>query len=689
MPAIYRRSWISLGMALMLSHIAQAENGNISKSGIQCLNLRQDPLSLTSPAFLTLPFYQPYVDSSSIDQVVTDAPFPTSNRYTLHDSWSSSPSSPLIPVTHWRMSEYTGLAATDLADVQRAHVDSYAKSGEQMMGRWVGFWMNTQNDPTPLANGSLSTNVGCWYQEPPYARVYSNSYQVLDVAFDTGVQYVAASGGAHSQAYFQMIVTDTSGGCDDKCTFSISVGYTGPDMTGATNEITIRDDTGTTALPLVNAGLDAPRWITRMPDSTHFRTGTFSPTRVHFRLSPTQLILMRDDVARTFADHRKLSSNPLDYALTLINVNGEVYDPCKANASNCNGASPSQLGMSIGNIRVTSTIHHDAIGVPATPARGEPLIVFRNSAGDLLDFSAELGPEGPILEKIATHLAVDDPSVTYANGVQRIYFSGNGHHILEAFRTKASWQIWDMSAALGLPDSYSPPRGYTPADNITRVYFRDVSGHVHEVRLTPSGWTKNDITALAQAESLPAAEGSPIGYQAGNADRVFYRSVGNQIIELFLWNGKWQAWNMTTTPGATSAATDPRAFVDSGGSPRVIYRDINGTVHQLKTESDGWHDTSFEHMPDFVAALGSPSGSVMNGNANLLYQGVDHHLHHLTEIDGQWIAEDMSLVDGAVSIASDPVGYTDGEGIPRIDYVGTDSQLHEFFWQKNWLHRDL
>ncbi|WP_295943968.1 hypothetical protein [uncultured Xanthomonas sp.] len=688
MPAIKRISGICLGIVLLGPIAAHAEN-NGGVSGIQCLNLRQDPTSPTSPGFLTLPFYQPHVDSSSIDLVVTDIAFPESNRYTLQDHWSSSPKSPLIPITHWRMSEYTGLATADLAGTQRAHLDSYGKSGEQMIGRWAGFWMNTQNDPTPLANGSLSTNVGCWYQSPPYARLFSNIAQVLDVAFDTGIEHVSASGGAHSQAYFQAIVTDTGGRCDDKCAFSISVGYAGPDMTGAMQEVTIRDDTGTTTLPLVNAGLDAPRWISRMSDSMHFRTGTFAPARVHFRLSPSQLILMRNDVARTFGAYQKLSLNPLDYALTLLNVNGEVYDPCKANAGSCTGTSPSQLGMSVGNIRVTSVIPHQATGTPATLAGEEPLIVFRNDAGELLDFSAELGPEGPMLDRIGTQLTTADPSATHANGVQRVYFLDGNRHIFEAFRTNASWQLWDMSAAFGLADAYSPPRAYTPSDGMTRVYFRDVSGHVHEVRLTSTGWTTRDLTTATQATNLPAALGSPIGYQADGADRVVYRGVGNQLIELFLWNGNWQAWNMTTTPEAVPAAADPTAFVDPEGSARVTYRDINGALHMLSAASTGWHDTDFEHMPGFVPALGSPSGFLMNGSTNLLYQGVDHHLYRVVLVDGQWVSEDMSLVDGAVSLASDPAGYTDAYGTPRIAYVGNDGQLHEFFWQKDWLHRDL
>ncbi|MET0548965.1 MAG: hypothetical protein ABW002_06820, partial [Xanthomonas sp.] len=118
-------------------------------------------------------------------------------------------------------------------------------------------------------------------------------------------------------------------------------------------------------------------------------------------------------------------------------------------------------------------------------------------------------------------------------------------------------------------------------------------------------------------------------------------------------------------------------------------RDINGALHVLSAASAGWHDTSFEHMPGFVPALGSPSGFLMNGSTNLLYQGIDHHLYRLVLVDGQWMSEDMSLVDGAVSLASDPAGYTDAYGTPRITYVGNDGQLHEFFWQKDWLHRDL
>ncbi|WP_152624876.1 hypothetical protein [Xanthomonas sp. GPE 39] len=678
-----------LWMAFFLVNSACAvNNGNAAKM-IQCLKLRQDPKLPSSSPFLSLPFYQPLVDGSSIDSVVTDVGIPSDNAYTLHDSWRIVSSSSLIPIVHWRMSEYTGLSMADLISGQRAHIDAYGKSGEQMIGRWAGFWMNTQNDATPLANGSLSANLGCWYQEPPYAKLFSNASQILDVSFDTGVNYIGAGPGAHSQAYFQLIVTDTSGGCGNDCAFSISVGYAGPDINGAVKEETIPDGTGTTELPLVNAGLDAPHWITRMSDSMHFQVGTFSPSKVHFRLAPEQLIMMRNDVASKFPKYQALSKNPIEYSVKLINVNGEVYDPCKAGAEKCGDVSYSQLGMVVGNIRVAAFTPHEAMGKPSLLDKNIPIVVFRDGSGNIYGLSATLNSLGPVLMQVGTSLAMADPSAINSQGVRRIYFLGSNHHIFEAFNANGSWQIWDMSVALGFPDAFSAPRAYAATDGSVRVYFRDIIGHVYEARLNSAGWMKSDLTALVGANNLPAALGSPAGYQTGDTDRVIYRAVGDQIIEIFFWGGRWQAWNMTATPGASSSVEDPFPFVDKNGSARVIYRDINGAIHQLLQGSAGWQDTSSKNTPGVVAALGSPSGCMVGDETKLLYQGVDHHVHLLTLTDGQWVSEDMNLIDGAVPVNSDPFGYTDADGIYRVDYVGIDSQLHEFFWQGSWLHRDL
>ncbi|SFW68915.1 hypothetical protein [Luteibacter sp. UNCMF366Tsu5.1] len=683
------RFWIFLWLGLSFATLGHARDHVPMAGGIDCLREQYDPSVPSSGSFLTLPFYQPSVDSYTIDEVVTDTPIPISNSFTLHDSWRTPSGSPVIPIKHWRMSEYTGLAMDDLEGGQRGHIDLYAKSGEQIIGRQAGWWMNTQNDDTVLANGSLSTNLGCWYQGPPYARLFANLSQVLDVSFDTGVHYVTASGGAHSQAYFQLIVSDTSGGCGQNCAFSISVGYFGPDKDGATRQLTIPDDTGTTNLPLTGAGLDAPDWVTRMPDSIHFQVGTFSPDHVHFRISPDQLIMMRNDVAGTFDVYRQLSTNPLDYAITLINVNGEVYDPCKAGVPTCTGSSPSQLGMTVGNLRATATVPHEAVGTPSAMGGPSPLLVFRHPAGDLFGLSTDLGPSGPWRGSIGTQRTVDDPAATVGQGAQRVYFLDAGHHINETFRAGGAWQTWDMTTGLSLPDAFTPPHAYTASDGSVRMYFRDVVGHVHEVRLGSSGWIASDLTALAGAENLPPAIGSAVGYQAGNADRVVYRGVGNQLVELFFWDGRWQAWNMTTTPGAVPAATDPRAFTDPQGAARVLYRDINGALHQLRTETTGWQDTNLTSVVGAVPALGSPMGLGVGSGMDVFYEGIDHHLHVLAWSDGRWSQQDMNALDGAVPIVSDPIGYVGADGVARIDYLGSDNQLHEYFRQGNWKHRDF
>jgi hypothetical protein len=690
-------AWARNVFVLLICSLALMEGAANAATIPDCLQTRVDPALPNGATFLTLPFYQPMVDGNTIDSVVQNR-IPPNNHFELHDSWTlNQAAAPIVPALSWRMSEYTGLDTPDVASTQRTHSDQYGFAGTQLVGRQAGFWLNTMDPPNggglpvDFDVGSKSTNIGCWYQGEPYAQLFPAIDHVFDVAFDTGVQYDGATGKANAQAYFQFIVKDRSGRCDvDRCTFSVSVSYYAKDPTNGYDENVRADGTGTLSFPLVGTGIDSPHWITRMPDSMGFHTAPFASGPIHFRVSPSQLIQMRDAVA-AFPGYENLSTNPLDYGLTLINVNGEVHDPCREvpQSADCTADTHSQLGMTVGGIRATTTVPHDAQGAPFGFNGGTPDIAFRDKDGKLSLFSSDLGPHGFALQTLGDGIADGDPVALYASGSARVFYRDSNHHIHEYFQESAAWISWDMSAYLSAPGAYSDPRAYVGADGKAHVLYRDIVGHVHEFALDVGGWGHRDISALVSSAAPPPAISAPVGYQAGGADRIVYRSANDQVIELYFWNGQWQQWSLTSLPGASTTASDPYGFVDAEGAARVIYRDINGFIHQVKTSAEGWADTNLTTLTGAPPALGSPRGFVAGAAPRIVYRDVDTRLHELVWWNGTWTVSDLGGIDGALKADEDPMGFVGSDQVPRIVYKATDDQLHEFYYINGWLHRDM
>lgn len=635
----------------------------------------------------SLPFYQPKVDSSSIDSVVGFG-LPGSNHFTVMDGWDGNKG--IVPITTWRLSEYTGFfPGGPASSFQRGQVDSYGQSGVQLVGQCAGLWLNTSDASAVLYNGSGSINVGCWYQGgAPLASLFPTTTGELDVSFDAGVAYDGSTGNGHGQAYFQLIANDRSGGCGSHCAFTLSVSFYSRDAEQATNKVVVRDDTGTLDLPIAGAGLDATGWFRRMPDSSHYQTGAFSPQRVHFRMSQSEFVAIRNAVAANNSSFRNLSTNPLDYAVSLLNVNGEVYDPCKApSGAGCSGSDHAQLGMSVANFRVLSTVPHQSAGAPWGFDGLRSQVLYRDVSGNINAFSS--GTNGAFQQSaIATGAAAGDPMGYVAGSAPRVVFRDTSNHVRESFFWNGVWTTWDMNAGAGGANAYSDPKAYVAPDGFPRVVYRDVVGDVHEFQMDSGGWQNRNITRLSAPTPAPAI-GSPRGYVAGWAPRVVFRDNKNHVREMYYWAGRWNAWDMMTIPGASDAYSDPNPYVAPDGWPHVVYRDIVGDVHEFYMDSYGWHHVDIASSTHPTPSLGSPMGFVAGYAPRILYCGTDHHLHELVSWSG-WSHTDLTLgIRGAISCASDPMGYVPSDGAPRVEYTGADGQLHELYYSGGWIHRDM
>lgn len=642
-----------------------------------------------------LPLYQPPVLPEGLDQVVKSPPnLPQDRVLSVWDAWDSG-EPPIVPINSWWLGEFTGVTSTiALGSYQRGHTDQYGYSGVQVAGTTVGLWLNSMDPGAKLYYDSNALGMGCWYEASPRPSLFPSMAHQLDISFITGVKYDGSIAAATAQAYFEFVAIDGTGGCvvnDQKCGLTFQVGYYSRNRSYSRIELAHSDITGTTPHPIVQAAIESPNWLHRVPGdgSLDFQSEVFSPGLIHFRVSPEEFIKAieavrmlkvkssQNDGGYTYP-YAGISINPLDYEFSLIGADGEIYAP---------QGSHGQLGMSISNLRVTSTIPHHVSGEIAGFNEPLPGVVFRDGMDIKLLISNLDGKPNRLLN-LASGSAEGDPVGYYAGNAARVIYRDSSHHLREIFESQTGWAEWDMTSTLGLPVLGADPRPFVGVDGSANVVYRDEAGDVHLLSLDASGWHDTNVSAA----SLPrgsAALGSPEGYIANGVKRIIYRDTNAGIVELYYFNGAWNQWQMTSITGSAPAFSDPTGYVDSSQRPHVIYRDSAGDIHEFRLDSDGWTHTDVTAATGAPSAQGKASGILAGDAPRAIYRGVDNHLHELVWWMNSWSHNDLSQTRGAVLLAGDPREFVGSDGVARIEYMGVDNQVHELFYGNGWIHRDM
>lgn len=683
-----------------LSGVAEAATNQASNVGpvtlgpLDCMPVGLAPMDATGSLPPSLPFYQPYVDSTTIDQVVQGPSQPVTNRFTVLDRWDQG-SPQLVPITSWAMGTYTGLSnSAPPSSYQRGHIDQYGYSGVQIFGNQVGLWLNSMDPAVQLYAGSNSLNAGCWYNAPPYAQLFPSMSHEVDISFNAGVGSDLSTDAATKTvtlAYFEFILVDESGCYVDaakthRCTFTYQVTYYSRDPTSANIQSVHTDDTNTTSFPIaqttIASGKTSSNFLPWLHDaSIGFQSQPFpSTTTVHFRVSTSDFVNVLNALASSGQPgYSNISKNPMDYRIALIGVNGEM-----APAANAHG----QLGMSVSELRVTTIIPHHASGAPAVFNDSGSRVVYRDGANIKL-FSSDLSGGANALQNLASGHAAGDPAAYFAGNAARVAYLDTSQHIREIFEQAGTWSEWDMTASLGLVNAYSDPKIYVDTGGAGHVIYRDIIGDVHQLSLDASGWHHLDLSSGALPNAPTPAIGAPMGYVSNGVPRIVYRDINNQVVELYFYDGVWNQWQMTGLAGSPPAYSDPQGFVDASGSPHVAYRDIAGHIHEFYMDSAGWHHSDITSLTGATPALGNPKGVFAGDAHRIIYRGTDNHLHEVVWWMNAWIHNDLTLTRGALPLVSDPVEFTGSDGVVRLEYVGSDSQLHEFYYGSGLLHRDL
>ncbi len=643
----------------------------------------------TNTGLPSLPFYQPSATSANIDQIALASPaLPPNNKYTVADGWGNP--KPLLPIASWRMSNYTGFDVPDpVGSYQRGNVDAYGSSGVQIFGQRVGLWLNSSDVFGVFYSGSNSLNTGCWYQSAPFAQLFPTADHELDVSFNTQVAFDGSTGNAHGQAYFQFIAVDTSGKCTKNCAFSFSAGFYSKFGANGTSKGVEGDATGTLPFVLAGGGIDAVGWYRKMPDSIGYQTTTFGNSRVHFRMSPSEFVLMRNGVVGKFPVYSGLSADPRDYSLSLLNVNGELYDPCKdpTHIATCDGTDHGQLGMSVDTFRVTHTFPHAALGSPKVLAASPALVAYRDSAGHLAGFSDLSGTSvfSP-LAIAATQSLSGDPSGYSKDGASTIVFRNENQHVVLLSSSGASFAASDLNAA-GAPNAASDPKAFLNAEGSPEIVYRDASGNLQAIVNNAGSWKALD---LSRATFFAPAAGAPMGFVSECATHVVYVDASHHVRFVETPGADESALDLSALSGATDDAySDPQGFADASGALHVIYRDINGKVHEIVRGLSGFSHNVLSVIAGAASSLGSPTLAVGGCEPTVVYQGTDHHVHTLALSDGTWTHRDLFEVRGSLATNDDPSAAIDTNGVLRITYRGADAQLHEYFRVSDWIHRDM
>jgi hypothetical protein len=281
-----------------------------------------------------------------------------------------------------------------------------------------------------------------------------------------------------------------------------------------------------------------------------------------------------------------------------------------------------------------------------------------------------------------------------------------------------SWTVKDHTADNGAPLGFGTPAAYTVADGHHCVYQGFAPGQggdrlIHELYWVPGGggWKLNELTSAAGGPAVLQTR-SPSAYGFLDTQHVLYEGDGpkedEQVHELYWSSGNgWGHNPLTSTVAGASPALDV-AMGFAAASPdtqNVVYRDHNSHVIALT-----WQDTTSWSAVDLtVHAQGAltssrPGGYVFSPTRTKQVPYIDEgalgsgHVHELLcDANGNWRDFDLHQVAAArgesvPAAVSDPTGYGFvGQQTKHVNFVGTDGQIHEFWWafDTGWRHNIL
>ncbi len=661
-----------------------------------------------------LPFYQPVVVASDVDEVVLiNNDTPTENRFRVRTQWLNGGASGNGLPRPWSANWYTGFSVPyPFSDFQRGQSTAANATVTQVQDARVGMWLNSTNTIQSDGgyyvpnSGYIDMGAGCWLQSSP-VHPFSRTSSGLRVSFDLQVKTWAMSSGSNAFVRTDLFLRDTRSG-----TFVILTVHpfaTSSDCQDPKTDLA----TGSSHVDgwIVGTGYDTPcNRITR-------RAGVFQSTPggasqiFDFDVTPANLTHTIEQIymwaAMNEIDVGELSLDPADYELIHFVVAPELYIPVRIDdGTNPLGGVPydpfsfAQIGMNVGNYRVISTIPHVASGTAWGAKSNTERVDYVNSAGHLMQFWRGSGDwlEFNVSNATGAPAAVGNSHSFVSSGaVPRSVFRTSAGHVVQTWMY-GGWNAWDMSGLGGF--AAGDPFGYSDTSGAIRVLFRDSNNRLVAYAMHPvtGNWSREDIS-LGTPGAVPLL-GEPTGFDRGDGvPYVVYRGNGGmgsaRLYQHWLIGGVWGAnfRDLTTHASGAVPLSDPFGFSSAGGR-HIIYRASDG-VRDAYESGASWQDVRLsDNCISLTPASDSrPVGFVgSDGNARVVFRALNGHVALLTLAStptaSSTTCTDLSQTLGARAAKGNPTGYL-SDGVMRIVYTAKDDQLHEIRSSgSGWVHFD-
>ena len=166
----------------------------------------------------------------------------------------------------------------------------------------------------------------------------------------------------------------------------------------------------------------------------------------------------------------------------------------------------------------------------------------------------------------------------------------------------------------------------------------------------------------------------------------------------------WRPWGWTYTDlsavtGAPASASGVFGYaIEPAGTEFLQYVGTDGHVHELQFDGTGWQDSdlSASFAPSVLPPDGRAPGPVgylftAEGTRHVDFVGADTNIHEFWLDGAGWHHNDLTRGGTPPSVMTSPYAYMfDAEGTQHVGYIGTDSHIHELWWNsEGWHHHDL
>jgi hypothetical protein len=272
--------------------------------------------------------------------------------------------------------------------------------------------------------------------------------------------------------------------------------------------------------------------------------------------------------------------------------------------------------------------------------------------------------------------AESSPATLHCRGEARIFFRDAAGRLWLLHERNHRWSCLNLSELVGLPKVAGDPSAFEH-DGLVSVFCHGVDGAVHEIYYD-GRW---NLRALGHTIEAPAAATAPIAVGDNAGRRLFYRDVTGDIWELRHDGEHWTSQNLSRLTGAVQAGGNLRV-VRHRQQLHVIYCDAAGDICDLR-EDVGWGKHNLTQVLGAGKATGSPAAIVYRGELHVVHCGVNGEicdLHHTGA--GVWRQHNLTRATGSTSSVAGPV-CIEWQGQHHVLYQGDDRAIHDLYYDRS------